>query len=263
MDHTAEFETWSADGILTDDAGVPLVVWHGTTEVVRHGAQLAPGCPIARRELQALCECIGMPAERWTDVSSVVNRWVQSQKDIAQRYGIDEQIAANAAQWSIQARSKVVREPWAELRFELFELPGGGKELGAHFGTKEQASVFGDPFAFLLRLNNPVRLPDLGTWDYQLVMRELRRARVAISEQEYDQVFNARFGGENQALRDLLMAKGIDGIVYENEAEGRGDSYIVLDPANVWSLSQRPVDLVQQTIHQQPPLGWTARQRSG
>ena len=59
-----------------------------------------------------------------------------------------------------------------------------------------------------------------GTWNYQSVMRELRRRGVKISEAEYDSVFNAN--DNNAALRELLKGKGIESIVYLNEAEGRG-----------------------------------------
>lgn len=237
-----EFARFIAGSCLVDRQGRPLVVYHGTTEVVHVPAVMQPGDPQARKELQALGKRLGFAPERWADVASVLERWVTSQQDVALQYGVDAQLAAQARQWSEAARARTLEEPRVELGFKRFRMPAGSKEIGAHFGTETQASARGTPFPFHLCIRNPLRLPDLGTWDYQLVMRAARRAGVSISEAEYDRVFNAPHGQENAALRKLLLAKGIDGIVYANEAEGQGDSYIVFDARQVWSLSQRPLD---------------------
>jgi hypothetical protein len=62
-------------------------------------------------------------------------------------------------------------------------------------------------------------------------MRELKLNGVKISESEYDAVFNAN--DNNKALRDLMLSKGIDGVIYKNEAEGKGDSYIALQQSQI------------------------------
>lgn len=128
--------------------------------------------------------------------------------------------------------------------------------------------MFGDAFPFFVDLRKPLRLPDLGTWGYQSVMREARKAGVSISESEYESVFNA--SDNNAALRELLISKGYDGVVYKNEAEGTGDSFIVFAPrqakladpvtrdaqGNVIPLSQR-FDQTKESIlySQQPDTG--------
>lgn len=115
------------------------------------------------------------------------------------------------------------------INFEVFET----NEMGVHLGNKGAAESFGEPFRFFVNIKNPLRLPDLGTWNYQNVIREARFAGVDISEAEYDAAFNA-FDNE-RATADLLQGKGYDGIIYNNEAEGYGDSWIAFNPNQIKS----------------------------
>ncbi len=90
-----------------------------------------------------------------------------------------------------------------------------------------------------IRLRNPLRLDDLGIWDYQSVLREARKAGVDITEDEYTEIFNLpRKRDNNRATRELLKSKGYDGIVYKNKVEAIGStSYILFDPEQLRSIN--------------------------
>ncbi len=112
---------------------------------------------------------------------------------------------------------------------------------GAHFGTYEQASSLrkpgkGKPKAYVLDIKNPLRLSDIGVWSrfnnlhYALVMGDHITPEQAESTWEAWQTSDDK-GWE--ALKIALMANGYDGIVYENEQEGPGDSYIAFWPHQI------------------------------
>jgi hypothetical protein len=120
-----------------------------------------------------------------------------------------------------------------------------GTGLGPHFGSTETANQFavegegGHVRPVDLTFNNPLRLPD-GSWEEPFgVMKKLQDAGI-ISEAEAAEFTNQFFKGranteaENKAAFDFLKAKieekGYDSIIYKNESEGGGDSYIALKP---------------------------------
>lgn len=77
-------------------------------------------------------------------------------------------------------------------------------------------------------MDNPLRLPDLDWSDPRAVLNELNNRKL-ITEADYDAA-----KATNAGVRELLQAKGYDGIVYKNEGGG-GDSYIVFDQKQVKS----------------------------
>ena len=131
-------------------------------------------------------------------------------------------------------------------------------ELGVHFGNPKQANVFsGDwlsqqaaprQYPVVVATNNPLRLPDLGTWHQDDIVSALGKInegklygrlpgedyyatekRIQISPEaqgmfpkhELDQL------GNIQDTRNYLQGKGYDSVVYTNKAEDPGnDSYI-------------------------------------
>ncbi len=119
------------------------------------------------------------------------------------------------------SRTRVKQKSYEIPGFNTF-IPG---EFGVHFGNEGAASMFGTVFPFYVMITKLFRTEDLGTWDYQNVLRSARKSGISISEKEYDDVFNSQ--DEQLAARKLLLGKGYDGIVYQNEVEGRGDSYII------------------------------------
>lgn len=222
----ADFSTWFGRSRVVDRVGAPLVVYHGTTVTRTVTYPVVPGDAEAKNKLKTLAFDHGIAD--YDSVPGIFERWLEM--GMAASRGVTYEMAVLARTWLSLAKPQV-RAPTVELGFDRFILPAGSTELGAHFGTRDQALARGTPFPFLLSMRNPLRLPDLGTWGYQNVIREARRAGVHISEQEYDQVFNQV--DNNAALRALLMEKGIDGVVYWNEAEGAGDSYIAFDPDQI------------------------------
>ena len=228
---TAAFQDWFGASKVVNAQGAPLVMYHGTTETTYVPGTTQAGSASARAELLRMAAMHGI--KEWNDVPVVFERWLEM--GLAEGFGVTAQVAEHARELQRQARSTTTAPSRVDLGFSVFDMPGAGKELGAHFGTREQALALGVPFAFYLQVENPLRLPDLGTWDYQSVMREARKHGVAISEREYDEVFNAR--DSNDALRALLLAKGYDGVVYKNEAEGEGDSWIAFRPEQIKSAT--------------------------
>ena len=82
-----------------------------------------------------------------------------------------------------------------------------------------------------LRAENPLRLADLGTWGSGDVAVALRAAGVVTTTQAAKLIEFA----DQAAVMGALAKKGYDSIVYKNETEGGGDSYIVFSPEQVRS----------------------------
>jgi GNAT superfamily N-acetyltransferase len=250
-----------ASSKVRDAHGDLLKVYHGTTETVFVSGNFVPGNASAVDELIELAQAHGIAD--WTSVAPIFERWAAGNGGPKGAVTMDMALAARA----LYERSKPQTEPGKSvLGFTEFQMPSGTKELGAHFGLETQAKLFGDVFEFYLNIENPLRLPDLGNWDYQLVMQHARRAGVEISEAEYTAVFEAP--DNNAALRELLLSKGVDGVVYFNEAEGWGDSYIAFKPDQIFSaadldlaaergarvLAQSALQMPARTLDQSPAL---------
>lgn len=118
---------------------------------------------------------------------------------------------------------------------------------GAHFGSEEQAGARGrvpggegNPrqIRAYLSIQNPLDLPDLGTWDrFQTVFNHLSASGV-LSSEEADRAWANWQRGDDEgwtALKGMLRAKGFDGIRYSNEVEGRGTSFIAFEPTQIKS----------------------------
>jgi hypothetical protein len=101
------------------------------------------------------------------------------------------------------------------------------QQMGAH-----DADAEGSPRVIpaYLSIKNPLRLSDLHTWDPRAVINELHdRGLLTDAEALGDHVVDREF------VKDALDRHGYDGIVYKNETEGGGDSYIALDPRQIKS----------------------------
>jgi hypothetical protein len=137
-------------------------------------------------------------------------------------------------------------------------------ELGVHFGNPKQAQVFsGDwlsshaqprQYPVVVSTNNPLELPDLGTWHLEDIISALKKANAGelrgkagyerrpdnqssfmnISPEtkgmfpphEVDQIDSI------EGMRDYLSSKGYDSIKYVNKAEDSGhNSFIKFTPS--------------------------------
>lgn len=114
-------------------------------------------------------------------------------------------------------------------RFRTFRT----EREGAHFGTREQADNLRKPGKrpakpYVLNIQNPLRIRDMGVWHPDAIAAELLREDV-ITQAEYD-AFRGEYEWTDERgfakLKEILAAKGYDGFVYANEQEGEGDSYV-------------------------------------
>ncbi len=92
------------------------------------------------------------------------------------------------------------------------------------------------PMAVYLSMSNPIRLPDLGVWSAQEIAKES-----GFSASEIASVAEAGSQHEQYAkVREILSARGYDGILYTNEVEDMGsDSYIAFSPTQIKSVNNR------------------------
>jgi len=112
-----------------------------------------------------------------------------------------------------------------------------------NFGTEEQSSNVdltgrgeGDTRTYqaYLNLSNPIRVRDEGMAASN-VLQQAREQRVVSSEEMASFPYNRGDDVERAYVAKVLEKNGFDGIVYENEYEGQGDSYIALKPSQIKS----------------------------
>jgi hypothetical protein len=143
------------------------------------------------------------------------------------------------------------------------------QEFGAHFGTSEQANnrIFEkkEQQTFLglgigatkpkgenvipvfLNIKNPLRMRDVGNFsNFAKVLNGLMESD--LSDAQVDEVLalvdEAPSGAnEMQIIKDFVRGEGFDGVIYDNETEGYGDSYIAFDQNQIKSIfNERPTD---------------------
>lgn len=138
---------------------------------------------------------------------------------------------------------------------QVFSKPEGdySPQMGAHFGTTEQANkhTFAQNsgqspavYPVYLTIKNPLRLPDSSRWEavgyYPGVLDRGVLSTIpdsVLSAKEKQNIENLSSQGRIRelALQRLLEHKGYDGIVYANQVEGPGDSYIAFRPEQIKS----------------------------
>ena len=110
----------------------------------------------------------------------------------------------------------------------------GPNELGFHVGTAEQANEFafgmardnfrdgGSMYPLYARLENPVRLKDMGSWTAENIFPQMFDMGLITQEQAKRFMVAARTGATNsqEKIRNILQSLGYDGVVYLNRYEG-------------------------------------------
>ena len=158
---------------------------------------------------------------------------------------------------------KVVYHATKSGGFEQFR-PEKEVAFGYHFGNVQQANKMAEMQEYsmgfydrdgmispniipaYLSIKNPVRMKDYGFHSPLEILKQLK-GKVRISTNEIDKIIDdykekRRKDKEEpvqwgfQKIRELLLNSGHDGIVYKNEIEGPGDSYIALDSTQIKSI---------------------------
>ncbi|MDY5229578.1 MAG: hypothetical protein SPH44_00455, partial [Eubacteriales bacterium] len=120
-------------------------------------------------------------------------------------------------------------------------------DFGFHLGSAEQAVSIGAKYIkeVYVNIKNPFYAMDMGKWPALVVADEARRQGV-IFQSEYDAIskMDGFYGWEydsraNASLRNLLKARGYDGIIYNNRFEGDGISAIAFDSNQIKYVSNQ------------------------
>lgn len=140
-----------------------------------------------------------------------------------------------------------------------------GEGIGPHFGTIEQASKFavgegGHIRPVDLHFKNTLRLPDGGWENPSMLLLKLEREGVISEDEMLPTVpFRGRAATPEEhaadvaAVRSLIQSKGYDSIVYRNEHEGEGDSYIALNPDEQVQSSVAPKNVLHEAALEDLP----------
>jgi hypothetical protein len=139
--------------------------------------------------------------------------------------------------------------------FDTFEMVKGN-DLGAHFGTLDQAHEFtdnappddtwqqrgGNVMPCYLSIQKPLRLPDLERWQDGNMIPVLRDMGIDVETIERKNITADFFANEmdhayrkREAVIRALESHGYDGIVYRNTVEGDADSWIAFRSSQIKS----------------------------
>lgn len=144
-------------------------------------------------------------------------------------------------------KSKVVDENGAPLvvyhgskhSFDVFESKSA--DVGFHFGTEAQAGNrpnITEVRGFYLKADNLLRLADINLWKGDNFVGALEDAGV-VGPEAATEAYAGRITVDRAWALEHLRAAGFDGIVYRNQSEGPGDSYMVFSPTQIKSVDNR------------------------
>lgn len=148
-------------------------------------------------------------------------------------------------------RSKCTQVQYHTTPADFDEFDTGRSDLGAHFGSLEQATKRatilagrpGDAWSTMpcwLSIQNPLRLKDDGSFHADAIVWQLAKKGI-ITRADAKQIEDAIYDDwetrkeYDPKMVDAIKKAGYDGIVYKNEHEGAGDSWIVFDPNQIKS----------------------------
>ena len=116
-------------------------------------------------------------------------------------------------------------------QFDKFDVTS---DISFHFGTKEQAKKMGKYIKEVeLDIKNPLYMIDMIRWDAYVVAKLLFKYLV-ITKVEFEKIQKAKLHDkQRKVLVDIIKSKGYDSIMYDNEFEAKGKSYIVFDSKKI------------------------------
>jgi hypothetical protein len=137
----------------------------------------------------------------------------------------------------------------------------GPEELGFHVGTVEQANEFafglpkdnitgsGNVYPLYVRLENPIRLTDMGTWTAETIFPQMLKSGVITQEQYKRFMAAARTGatGSQAKIRNILNSLGYDGVSYINKFEGWSEADLKKLEAMAAGV-RKPVGMFRQML---------------
>ncbi len=160
---------------------------------------------------------------------------------------------AGAVEFTRDSKVKHVVYHATNADFNVFDT--SKSDLGAHFGTVEQANkvaatrLFGrtpgavpNVMPVYINLRSPLRLKDVGTFHADGIAPQLAakgwmtkaEAKAIVSAIDRDWSLREKY---DKQMRELIEEQGYDGVVYKNTHEGDGDSYIVFHPEQIKSAT--------------------------
>ncbi len=96
------------------------------------------------------------------------------------------------------------------------------------------APVHRKPLEFEIDVCRPLPLPDLGTWDFHILMHHLDREQLLCDSNAIWRHWNCSSEAGWQALKTDLARQGYDCVCYHNETEDPGSiSWIVFDAERI------------------------------
>ena len=115
--------------------------------------------------------------------------------------------------------------------YESFDLAYTTSQLGIHVGNFAQAKNIadshlsnGDTETYILTIEynfkNTLRMPDCGSWQGGFAVNAFKEATG----------LDIYISAGDSEIRRILLDAGYDSIIYENDFEGQGNSYISLNP---------------------------------
>lgn len=120
--------------------------------------------------------------------------------------------------------------------------------MGFHFGTKEQAQFRATQYDFesssptmgdyYLSIQNPLEVSHMASFAPDHLADQMMDMDL-ITEQKYES-FRNKYRDEpdiGAALVKILQKAGYDGLVYSNEMEGKGNSYVPFEPTQIKSAT--------------------------
>ena len=105
------------------------------------------------------------------------------------------------------------------------------RQIGGFSESDDRYSEGAHIMPVFVRMQRPLRLPDLHTWSPTAVLGALVDAGVITRETAFECDWVDR-----ETVAEWLAVKGYDGIVYANHTEGGGDSFIALYPEQIKSI---------------------------
>ena len=123
--------------------------------------------------------------------------------------------------------------------FNTFDRKFVTGQLGFHFGTEQQAkNIYGEDtppkkiIKAYVSIKNPLRMKDPGAWTTSVAIDAINKAAgLKIPKLAPDTY-----------IVEKLQEAGYDGIVYENEFEDSGDSFIAFEPNQIKSATDNTGD---------------------